>query len=390
MASIFKGKSKSKLTASGSSKTPSVKGKRFSTPILALLVVGLIILFGLVLAFFNNLNKTEDYYVLASDVPAHSQITTDELKKVTTKAGTAPESIKYSDVEQGTVYAQYDLLAGDVLTSSNTGGKSSLYNGISDSWAITSFTINSSDAVDGNITRGDYFDILALGSKASNSSDSTSSSAVSASQGGSYIYYNVLCLYTTNYTTSTTSKEGTTTTTGESLEYFVAMPPKDIALLQSAISSLSIKLVMSPRENAYQEPDAKSYNFATFNYNGTDVKPKNASLCDDSNKNSGDCTDNTFLDVKRNTFGVPYDATSSELNSNGDLKNPKKLTKAEKTWCTALFTDSYYLGSRWDNDKNYCISQGYSKTKATELQKAAKEAAKSSSDDSESSTDSSK
>ena len=229
MASIFKGKSKSKLTASGSSKTPSVKGKKFSTPILALLVVGLIILFGLVLAFFNNLNKTEDYYVLASDVPAHSQITTDELKKVTTKSGTAPESIKYSDVEQGTVYAQYDLLAGDVLTSSNTGGKSSLYNGISDSWAITSFTINSSDAVDGNITRGDYFDILALGSKASNSSDSTSSSAVSASQGGSYIFYNVLCLYTTNYTTSSTSKEGTTTTNGESLEYFYSMPQKTIA-----------------------------------------------------------------------------------------------------------------------------------------------------------------
>ena len=371
MASIFKSKSKNKLS-SGTSSSGKGVGKKLSNPILILIGVGAVVLMWLVFSFFQQMNATDTYYVLGSDVPAHSQISVDELQKITTKKGTAPpNAIGKSTVEQGGVYAQYDLLAGDVLTKSNTGGRSSLYNGVSDSWAVTSFTINSSDAVDGNIGRGDYFDILALGSK-SNGSDAASTADVTSGQGGSYIYYNVLCLYTTAHKTSSTAKDGTTTTTGESLEYFVAMPPKDIALLQSAISSLSIKLVMSPRENGYTQPDAKAYDFATFNYNGHDMKPMNASSCDDTNENSEDCTDNTFLDVKRNKFGVPYNATSGELDSNGNLKDPKKLTKAETAWCTTIFQDPYYLGSRWDSNKEYCLNQGFSKDTAKSLADSAK------------------
>lgn len=371
MASIFKSKSKNKLS-SGTSSGGKGKGKKLSNPLLILIGVGAVVLMWLVFSFFQQMNATDTYYVLGSDVPAHSQISTDELQKITTKKGTAPpNAIGKSTVEQGGVYAQYDLLAGDVLTSSNTGGRSSLYNGVSDSWAVTSFTINSSDAADGNIGRGDYFDILALGGKSS-SSDATSNADVTSGKGGSYIYYNVLCLYTTAHKTSSTAKDGTTTTTGESLEYFVAMPPKDIALLQSAISSLSIKLVMSPRENGYTQPNAKAYDFATFNYNGQDMKPMNASSCDDTNENSEDCTDNTFLDVKRNKFGVPYNATSSELDGNGNLKNSRKLTKAETAWCTTIFQDPYYLGSRWDSNKGYCLNQGFSKETAKSLADSAK------------------
>lgn len=389
MASIFKSKSKNKLS-SGTSSGGKGKGKKLSNPLLILIGVGAVVLMWLVFSFFQQMNATDTYYVLGSDVPAHSQISTDELQKITTKKGTAPpNAIGMSTVEQGGVYAQYDLLAGDVLTSSNTGGRSSLYNGVSDSWAVTSFTINSSDAADGNIGRGDYFDILALGGKSSGS-DATSTADVTSGKGGSYIYYNVLCLYTTAHKTSSTAKDGTTTTTGESLEYFVAMPPKDIALLQSAISSLSIKLVMSPRENGYTQPNAKAYDFATFNYNGRDMKPMNASSCDDTNENSEDCTDNTFLDVKRNKFGVPYNATSSELDSNGNLKNSRKLTKAETAWCTTIFQDPYYLGSRWDSNKEYCLNQGFSKETAKSLADSAKskESSSSTTTDSTSATDS--
>jgi hypothetical protein len=373
MASIFsKSKSKSKLSSGASS--GKSKGKKFSSPLLWAIAAVSVVLLWVVFTFFQQFNSTDTYYVLSTDVPAHSQITTDELQKMTTKKGTAPpNAIGVSTVEQGSVYAQYDLLAGDTLTKSNTGGRSSLYNGVSDSWAVTSFTINSSDAVDGNIGRGDYFDILALGGKANGNDTTTSTAAVTSGNGGSYIYYNVLCLYTTAHKTSQTAKDGTTTTTGESLEYFVAMPPKDIALLQSAISSLSIKLVMSPRENGYTQPSANAYNFATFNYNGQDMKPLNASSCNDNDSNSEDCTDNTFLDVKRNKFGVPYNATSGELDSNGNLKDSKKLTKAETQWCTTIFQDPYYLGSRWDSNKEYCLSQGFSKSTAKSLAEAAKQ-----------------
>lgn len=354
------------------------KGGKLPRPILIGIIIVATLLFVTVLMFLSSQQQTEAYYILAEDVPAHSQITVDDLQKVTTKKGTAPKSIGLDKVQEGEVYAQYDLLAGDVLSPSNTGGKSNLYNGVSDSWAVTSFTINSSDAVDGNIQRGDYFDILALGSKTLNGEAATeqSNAAVSSNQGGSYIYYNVLCLYTTAHKTSKTAKDGTTTTTGESMEYFVAMPPKDIALLQSAMSGLTVKLVMSPRENGYKAPNSNAYGFATFNYNGQDLKPRNASACNDESESnsSEDCTDNTFRDVKRNKFGVPFNATSKELDSNGNLKNPRKLTKAENQWCSTIFKDPYYLGSRWDSDKDYCIDQGFSKKKAKSLSSEAKKA----------------
>ena len=351
-----------------------VKKGKVSTPMLVAIGIVAVLLFLFLLTFLGQQNQTEPYYVVAQDIPAHSKITEDDIQKVEAKKGTAPKSIPLSQIQQGSVYAQYDLLAGDVLSPSNTGGRSNLYDGVSDSWAVTSFTINSSDAVDGNIQRGDYFDILALGSKTVNGEAATeqSNAAITSNQGGSYLYYNVLCLYTTAHKTSKTAKDGTTTTTGESTEYFVAMPPKDIAMLQSAMTGLTVKLVMSPRENTYKEPNADAYGFATFNYNGQDLKPRNASACNDETNKSEDCTDNTFHDVRRNKFGVPFNATSKELDDNGNLKNPKKLTKAETAWCTTIFKDPYYLGSRWDYDKDYCLDQGFSKKQAKSLSAEAK------------------
>lgn len=352
MASILGSKSKSKLSSNTSN--GGKKGK-FATPILFLIGALGILLIVLVFSFFRSISATETYYVLGTDVPAHSQITADDMQAVKTRKGTAPKSIGLNEVQSGQVYAQYDLLAGDVLTNSNTGGRASLYNGVSDQWAVTSFTIDSSDAVDGNIMRGDYFDILGMGSKASSDGQQVSN-AITMGQGGTYVYYNVLCLFTTSRKTSETAKDGTTTTTGESLEYFVAMPPKDIAMLQAALNSLQIKLVLSPRENTYQQPNSQAYAFSTFSYNGEEIQPRNASLCDDSQSSSSDCTDNTFLDVRRNKFGVPYNPTDKELDENGEIKKSVKLTKAEIDWCSALFSDPYYLGSRWDADKQYCMN----------------------------------
>lgn len=357
MASIL-GSSKNKLSSGSSVGSKGKKGK-FSNPILFIIVILGVVLIGLTYSFFSSINATETYYVLGTDVPAHSKITTDDMQAVKTRKGTAPKSIGLSDVQSGQVYAQYDLLAGDVLTNSNTGGRASLYNGVSDQWAVTSFTVDSSDAVDGNIMRGDYFDILGMGAKESKDGN-TVEGAVTMGQGGTYVYYNVMCLFTTSQKTSATAKDGTTVTTGQSLEYFVAMPPKDIAMLHAALQSLQIKLVMSPRENMYQQPNAKAYAFSTFTYNGDEIQPRNASLCDDANADSADCTDNTFLDVRRNEFGVPYDVSASELNDDGTIKyknGAPKLTDAEITWCSSLFSEPYYLGSRWDADKQYCIKQ---------------------------------
>lgn len=365
MASILGSKSKSKLS-SGSSKGGKSAGK-FSSPILILIVVIGVVLIGLVFSFFQSISATETYFVLGVDVPAHSQISVSDLKEVKTRKGTAPASIGKDQVQQGMVYAQYDLLAGDVLTNSNTGSRASLYNGVSDQWAVTSFTIDSSEAVDGNIMRGDYFDILGMGSKASQNGEQVSD-AIQMGQGGTYVYYNVMCLFTTSQKTSETAKDGTTVNTGTSLEYFVAMPPKDIAMLHAALNSLQIKLVLAPRENTYKQPNAKAYAFSTFTYNGEQIKPRNASLCDDAAEVSSDCTDNTFLDVRRNKFGVPYNATDAEAK---ELSEGKQfLTESEMKWCDELFSDPYYLGSRWDADKQYCKETGEKSTKEDQRKKA--------------------
>ena len=78
--------------------------------------------------------------------------------------------------------------------------------------------------------------------------------------------------------------------------------------------------------------------------------------------------------MRRNKFGVPFNATSKELDDNGNLKHPRKLTKAETAWCTTIFKDPYYLGSRWDYDKDYCLDQGFSKKQAKSLSTEAKNA----------------
>lgn len=132
MASIL-GSSKNKLSSGSSAGGKGKKGK-FSNPILFIIVILGVTIIGVTYSFFSSISATETYYVLGTDVPAHSQITTDDMQAVKTSKGTAPKSIGLSDVQSGQVYAQYDLLAGDVLTNSNTGGRASLYNGVSDQW----------------------------------------------------------------------------------------------------------------------------------------------------------------------------------------------------------------------------------------------------------------
>lgn len=371
MASILGG-SKNKISAKSSGGFK--KGGKFSNPILGLVILLGVIIVGLTYSFFSSISATETYYVLGTDVPAHSQITADELQAVKTRKGTAPRAISLADVQSGQVYSQYDLLAGDVLTNSNTGHRASFYNGVSDQWVVTSFTIGASDAVDGNIMRGDYFDILGLGPRASkdgNKDDANAQASVKMGQGGTYIYYNLMCLFTTSHKTSRTNIKTAANSGDSSIEYFVAMPPKDVAMLHSALQSLQVKLVMSPRENMYKEPNAAAYGFSTFTYNGNTMQPRNASLCDDSKPGaSSDCTDNTFLDVRRNKFGVPYNASANKIDENGNIifkKGAPRLTEAETVWCNNLFREPYYLGSRWDADKQYCQDQVKGSSKEKEL-----------------------
>ena len=98
MASILGG-SKNKISAKSSGGFK--KGGKFSNPILGLVILLGVIIVGLTYSFFSSISATETYYILGTDVPAHSQITADELQAVKTRKGTAPRAISLADVQSG-------------------------------------------------------------------------------------------------------------------------------------------------------------------------------------------------------------------------------------------------------------------------------------------------
>jgi Flp pilus assembly protein CpaB len=110
----------------------------------------------------NTATAKDTYYVLSSDIPARTQITPDLLTEVQTSAGSVPpSSLGISDLTEES-YSLYSLKAGDILTSSNTGDKLSLTEGLPEDYVVASFTADPSMAAGGNVKRGDYIDIIAL------------------------------------------------------------------------------------------------------------------------------------------------------------------------------------------------------------------------------------
>lgn len=196
------------------------------------IVIGIISVALVIFFMLSSIFATEKYYVLSQNVASGTLIKTNMLVGIDVPKNTAPKNaIKYNEVAQGTIYTKYPLKAGDVLSQSNTGAGVKSEKAIPDDWVLTSFSISASDAVDGNIKKGEYFDILGV-------SDGTAK----------YLFFNVLALDVSSSTASTVvdsnTKAGATTDT---LQYVVGMPASEAAKLQSALASYqSIKLISAP------------------------------------------------------------------------------------------------------------------------------------------------
>ena len=241
--------------------------------------LGIVILAAGVFFVLSQVLATDTYYVLKQDIPAKTQVTVDMIAPITTAKGTAPQNaISKAQVSQGSVYTRIPLGAGDVLSASNTGLNIDATLGIPDTWCVTSFNINADNAAGGNISRGQYFDIVGVNS-----------------EGAQYLFYNVLTLDVKGgQQSSTVNAQGQVVQLGETVQYVVGMPSDKIPLLHAAIKKFdSIQLVLSPKSLSYEKRNTEYLNGQTTVNSSTKGSDLYAG------------TDNSFSNVLRDDKGRP-------------------------------------------------------------------------------------
>jgi len=252
--------------------------------IVSAVALGVLVFVGVVYFTLSQLLATEKYYILNQDVPAKTQITTQMLTEVQTAKGTAPKNaITANQVSTGNTFSKVALQAGDVLVPSNTGIDIDNTVGIPDGWGVTSISIPRAQAVNGTITRGQYFDILGVNQETGETK---------------YIATSVLALDVDSgaVDTKVDNTKSAGNGTGDTLNITIGMPSEDIAKLHSAMAKYAkVELALAPKSINYQKRDTSNLQ-GTFNYDTDSETP-------DLKKG----TDNTFTPVQRDSKGRPVD-----------------------------------------------------------------------------------
>ncbi len=242
-----------------------VKPKKNLSLIIFLGVLIVVIAGGLFFSF-SKLFATEKYYVLNADVPAKTAITSQMLTTQETAEGTAPQNgITMAEIQKGNLYAKYAMNKGDVVSHSNTGPISNNYDGIPDSWVVTSFTAPADNSVDGHLSRGDYFDLIT----ASDTVDNTK-----------YLLTGGLILDVTSSSSQTDANGKETVAAGSNLIYTIGLPAQDARRVHSALTAYnaaSLHLVRSPISMRYEKRNVSDLNAQLSNsdspidtFDGTD------------------------------------------------------------------------------------------------------------------------
>lgn len=217
---------------------------------------------GLIFAILSQLVSTTTYYVLNQDVPARNQVTQEMLTPVVTSNGSQPRNAlglaEVTDPENP-VYAKYAINTGDILAASNTGGLTSLQEGIPEDYVMVSFVADANNAVAGKLSTGNYIDLIAVGGAQGDSSVAK------------YVLRNVLVTDvssdpsaigdTTNQATDENGnplESSTPTSAQDQLRsgipalYTVALPPADAAKL-ALIRDAELLVVLSPKAHQPNE-----------------------------------------------------------------------------------------------------------------------------------------
>jgi hypothetical protein len=276
----------------------------------AAIAVAMILVFVGSLSFLKNIYQTQSYYVLNQAVSPNQQISPKMLTAMTTSSGTAPKSyaqggpnLGLAQVQTGNVYSRFAIAQGELLTVSNTSSSlDSVSAGVPDSWVVTSFSVPANQAMDGEIARGNYFDMMVV-----------------TPTGAFYPFYNILCLNATvdlSSATSTSAINSQAAHNGQTSEYFVGLPVSQAATLQYIIQKYGseVFLVLSPVQNNYATPQTSTYR-GIFNY-----------VPGSTPTNAGVGTDNTFSPVKRDSNGRPVIGQGTITTEPGS-KSPDATSK---------------------------------------------------------------
>ena len=256
--------------------------------------VGIVVFAGIVWFALSQLLATESYYVLNQDVGSKTQVSDSMLTKVETAKGTAPKNaITQAQVLEGNIYTKIPLSAGDILTPSNTGLNIDNSTGIPDGWSVTTFSIPTVSAVNGSITKGQYFDII----------------GVSDSGIAKYIASNILALDVDSGISQAEVTNDSTQSASDIMQITVGMPADKIALLHSALTKYQkIELALAPKSLSYETRDNS---YLDGNYNFDDITP---------GFDLYDGTDSTFSVVKRDENGKPIKENNTTKKSSSTDK----------------------------------------------------------------------
>lgn len=256
--------------------------------------VGIVVFAGIVWFALSQLLATESYYVLNQDIGSKTQVLDSMLTKVETAKGTAPKNaITQAQVSGGNIYTKIPLSAGDILTPSNTGLNIDNSTGIPDGWSVTTFSIPTVSAVNGSITKGQYFDII----------------GVSDSGIAKYIASNVLALDVDSGISQAEVTNDSTQSASDIIQITVGMPADKIALLHSALTKYQkIELALAPKSLSYETRDNS---YLDGNYSFDDITP---------GFDLYDGTDSTFSVVKRDENGKPIKENNTTKKSSSTDK----------------------------------------------------------------------
>lgn len=285
---------------------PSNTGSRKNLVLVSGAALAVIAIAAIVFITLTSLFSTESYYVLNTNVKSKQQITPEMVVARETAEGTGPvHALSMEEIQRGGVYSKYPLFAGDVIAHSNAGPLSGTPLGIPDDWSVTSFNINSTDAVGGILGKGDYADILGI-----NLSDGES--------GAQYIFNNVLILEVKFLNEEFDGALDGQTVVGETMHYTVGLPAEDVAYLHHALAEFEeVKMIKSPIEINYQDRDVSKLK-KLFKYN-----------IDIGNIDVIEGTDPTFTEIERDKNGRPINHTSKSKQSNEATDKDLKDEDAE-------------------------------------------------------------
>lgn len=251
-------------------------------------IILVIALAAVIFVTLSSLFSTENYYVLNENIKAKQEITPEMLVVRETASGTGPvNALTMEEIQRGGIYSRYPMYAGDVISYSNSGELSGQSLGIPDDWSVTSFSINSTDAVGGTLGKGDYIDIIGINES-----------------GSQYIFNNLLVLEVKFVNAELEENTEGQTIVGETMHYTVGMPAEDIGYFHSALynfenssdsGSGSVKIIKAPYEINYTDRDVSDLD-EPFLYS---PEIGNIDLIEG--------TDPTFTDVERDESGRPVE-----------------------------------------------------------------------------------